>query len=111
MYSYPPMNTAHVATEIQKGIPDFVCAEIATPVATTIAVAATSPHRMRLMLPSFASCSWKNGEDTVNHEGQNPAKTPDASPMIRGTKTKSSVFIRRPTAERPDQPACPWHRA
>src|SRR6266481_5075838 len=93
MYSYPPTNTAHVATDIQKGRPDFVCHEIATPVAITMAVAPTSPHRIRRMFPSFASCSWKKGELTVNHDGQNPANTPDASPTIRGMKTRSAFSI------------------
>ena len=87
------MNTAQMPADTQNGTPDFVLADNAIPVAMTIPVAAASPHLIRLMFPSFASWSWKKGEDTVNHDGQKPAKTPLASPMSRGMSTSSSVLI------------------
>lgn len=83
MYSYPATNTAQIKIEPYSGSFDVVRNETANPVATTIAVAAISPQRIRLTFPSFDSCSWKNGLDTVNHDGQNPANTPLASPIKR----------------------------
>ena len=65
--------------------------DTAAPVATTIAVAAASPHLMRFTFPALASWSWKNGEDTVNHEGQKPAKTPEASPINKIMIVMSSI--------------------
>src|SRR5271154_4254503 len=53
----------------------------AQPVATTVIVAAISPALIRFTFPSFAAWSWRNGLATVNHDGQNPANTPLASPM------------------------------
>lgn len=66
--------------------------DTASPVPITMVDAATSPHRMRLMFPSFAACSWKNGDDTVNHDGQNPANTPEASPTNNMIMVTSSLF-------------------
>lgn len=83
MYSYPVTKTPQIPTDAQKAMLLDERRETAAPVATTIAVAAISPQRIRRTFPAFASCSWKNGEETVNHEGQNPAKTPDASPTRR----------------------------
>lgn len=64
----------------------------AQPVPTTIAVAAISPHRIRFIFPARASCEWKNGDDTVNQEGQKPANTPEASPMSSTNIERSSVL-------------------
>src|ERR1035437_1423112 len=77
------MKIAEIASAPQNGMFDFEPRDAAQPVASTMAVAAALPCRMRLTLPAFASWSWKNGLATVNHDGQNPAKTPDASPMSR----------------------------
>ena len=65
--------------------------ETAAPVATTMDVAAISPHRILFTLPSFAAWSLKKGELTVNHDGQNPANTPEASPMRRMMMVMSSA--------------------
>src|SRR5208282_4404347 len=82
-YSYPAMKIAQIAADATRANGPTSPVDTAHPVPITITVAATSPARMRLTFPSFAACSWKNGEATVNHDGQKPANTPDASPISR----------------------------
>jgi len=94
MYSYPPTKIAQIATDAQKGSLLVLLQDTAAPVAKTIADAATSPQRIRRMLPSFACCSWKKGEETVNHDGQKPANTPLASPIKRMMMVISSLPTR-----------------
>lgn len=91
--SYPATNIAEIAIATISGNVLPVRFQTAHPVAMTIADAAASPHLIRLMFPDLASCSWKKGEDTVNQDGQNPANTPDASPMRRIIIVMSSLLI------------------
>lgn len=92
MYSYPATKMAEMRIDAYRAI--FVLERIATaaPVAITMDDAAISPHRIRFTFPSFDACSWKKGEETVNHDGQNPAKTPDASPTRRMMIVISSLL-------------------
>src|SRR6185437_4150518 len=88
-YAYPAMNTAAIAAAKNSGrrLPG---PDTAQPVPRTLTLAAISPARKRPTLPALASWSWKNGDATVNHDGQNPANPPDASPISRIRITASS---------------------
>lgn len=57
MYSYPKTNTAQMKIEPYRGSLAPVRNVTAAPVATTISVAAISPHRILRTFPEKASCS------------------------------------------------------
>jgi hypothetical protein len=96
MYSYPVMKIPQMSADARRGrLLRDERAATAHPVPMTMVVAAASPQRMRLVFPRFASCSWKNGLDTVNQLGQKPANTPDASPMSMTMTVMSSRVMGR----------------